>query len=282
MHKLNHAKKIEFICEPPKAIPHDAWCFIFYNDLIFLVPEEEQFRFATPKDNIELINTLPDIYFLGEYLNKYCYVGEIPKEAWKRYEQNLFPLRLMFEKLGQTKFEIACKTKQLLRWYKQSKFCGACGQQLFHSDKERAKICASCELTIYPEMSPAIIVLVKDHDRILLARSPHFNPGMYSILAGFVEPGESLEEAVIREVHEEVGIQVKNIRYVGSQSWPFPNSLMLGFVADYASGEIVIDGVEIEDAAWFTREELPLLPNTSSIARTMIEAFLKNHEFANS
>ena len=110
-----------------------------------------------------------------------------------------------------------------------------------------------------------------------MARSRHFAPGMYSVLAGFVEPGESLDEAVVREVKEEVGITVKDIRYFGSQSWPFPHSFMIGFTAIYAGGEILIDDTEIEDAGWFTADNLPPLPGKISIARKLIDWFIAKH-----
>ena len=132
----------------------------------------------------------------------------------------------------------------------------------------------ACKLSVYPRISPAVIVLVERGDEILLARSPHFVPGVYSTLAGFVEPGETLEGTVRREIHEEVGVHVDNICYFGSQPWPFPNSLMIGFRADYASGDLTIDGVEIEAAGWFRRDNLPKLPFKVSIARSLIEAFL--------
>jgi NAD+ diphosphatase len=130
-------------------------------------------------------------------------------------------------------------------------------------------------LVNYPRLSPAIIVAVLKNNQILLARNKRFKLPFYSVLAGFVEPGETLEECVQREIREEVGIMTKNIRYFGSQPWPFPNSLMIAFVADYADGEITIDGSEIIDAAWFSKGELPQIPPTISIARQLIDWFTK-------
>ena len=126
----------------------------------------------------------------------------------------------------------------------------------------------------YPRLSPAAIVLVRRGDRILLARSSGFPKEMYSVLAGFVEPGESIEDAVAREIREEVGIGVENVTYFGSQPWPFPNSLMIGFTADYADGELAPDPDEIEDAGWYTASDLPRLPPETSIARAMIDDFV--------
>ena len=135
--------------------------------------------------------------------------------------------------------------------------------------------CTRCGMMHYPRLSPAAIVLVRNGDQILLAHSPGFPKGLYSVLAGFVEPGESIEEAVVREVREEVGIEVTNVRYFGSQPWPAPNSLMVGFTADYTGGSLIPEPGEIEDAAWYTADDLPPLPPRLSIARAMIDDFVK-------
>ncbi len=140
---------------------------------------------------------------------------------------------------------------------------------------DRAKRCPNCGLVNYPRLSPAIIVLISRGEDILLARSPRFPSLMFSVLAGFVEPGESLEETLIREVREEVGIEVKDIRYFGSQPWAFPNSLMIGFTAVYAGGEITIEPAEIAEAAWFHKHDLPNIPPKLSIARRLIDRFVE-------
>ena len=139
---------------------------------------------------------------------------------------------------------------------------------------EFAMECPSCRLIAYPRISPAVMVLVERGNDLLLARSPHFKPGVFSALAGFVEPGETLEQCAVREVREEVGIEITNLRYFKSQPWPFPNSLMIAYFADYAGGTITPDPSEIEAADWFSRDALPLLPDPVSIARQLIEAAL--------
>ena len=139
---------------------------------------------------------------------------------------------------------------------------------------ERAKLCPACGLTTYPRISPAIIVAVTKGDTLLLARGHRHPPGFYSVLAGFVEPGETLEETVRREVREEVSLEVDDIRYFGSQPWPFPDSLMVAFTASYASGEITLEELEIADAGWYTAANLPLVPPPISIARSLIDAFV--------
>ncbi len=146
---------------------------------------------------------------------------------------------------------------------------------------ERAKKCPNCGLTNYPRLSPAIIIAVvrptEQGNRLLLARNHRFPSGRYSVIAGFVEPGESLEECAQREVREEVGIRIKNICYFGSQSWPFPNSLMVGFTAEYDSGTLVLEAAEIAEAQWFAADHLPLLPPKMSIARRLIDWFVEEN-----
>lgn len=159
-----------------------------------------------------------------------------------------------------------------MQWDKQSKFCGQCGGELESEFESPEKKCDHCQLSHFPRFSPAIIVAVTRETEILLARSPHFNPGIYSAIAGFVELGETAEMAIEREIKEETGVTITNIEYVGSQTWPFPDSFMLAFKADYLSGEIEIDGDELEDAQWFSKNKLPKLPGKASIARNLIEA----------
>jgi NAD+ diphosphatase len=163
---------------------------------------------------------------------------------------------------------------QIGTWARENRFCGSCGAPMQRMPRDRAMRCQPCDIQRYPLLSPSMIVLVSRGDALLLARSPRFVPGMYSTLAGFVEPGESVEHCVAREVREEVGLEIGNIRYLGSQSWPFPHSLMLGFHAEYVSGEIVPQPDEIEDARWFPVDALPRLPAERSIARYLIECFL--------
>lgn len=162
---------------------------------------------------------------------------------------------------------------QVATWARQHRFCGSCGGLLQPLVGERAMVCPVCAVHQYPRLSPSIIVLVSRGEELLLARSPRFAAGVYSTLAGFVEPGESIEACVHREVREEVAVEVDNLRYIASQNWPFPHSLMLGFHADYLGGEIVPQPEEIEDARWFRLDALPPLPPQGSIARYLIELY---------
>ncbi len=167
---------------------------------------------------------------------------------------------------------LAC---HLNHWRLTHRYCGSCAQPLRDKLDERALICQSCDQIFFPRISPAIIVLVRKGDEVLLAQSTHVKTQNYGTLAGFVEPGETIEEAVHREVYEEVGLYVKNLRYLVSQPWPFPDSLMLGFHADYDKGEIAVDGDEIVDAQWFRLDNLPKRLHSISISQQLIELYKK-------
>ena len=174
-------------------------------------------------------------------------------------------------------WRLAGRAFQILDWHRSHVYCGRCGAPTERHDRESARHCPNCRAYYFPRLNPAVIVLIERGDRMLLVRSPHFPPGMYSAIAGFVEPGESLEETVAREVREEVGLEIDELRYIGSQQWPFPSSLMLGFTARYAGGELRLDDPEVVDARWFGADDLPVLPPPISIARSMIEDFLARH-----
>jgi len=157
----------------------------------------------------------------------------------------------------------------------ESRFCGSCGARNTWASDELARLCPACGRLEYPRIAPAVITFItNDEDKALLAHNSKFTPGIYSLIAGFAEPGENLETAVAREIREEVNIEVRDIRYRLSQPWPFPNSLMAGFSARYASGTIRPDGVEIEDAQWFSRDNLPMLPSHGSVSRCLIEQWM--------
>jgi NAD+ diphosphatase len=163
------------------------------------------------------------------------------------------------------------RAQQLATWLQQHRFCGACGEALVTRADEPARECPACGLKAYPRISPVCIGLVRRGEELLLARSPHFPPGVYSALAGFLEAGESAEDCLRREIREEAGIEIANIRWFGSQTWPYPHSLMMGFMAEYASGELQPQIGEIEDLRWFRKDRLPALPHPSTIAYQMIK-----------
>ncbi|MEN6342752.1 MAG: NAD(+) diphosphatase [Methanospirillum sp.] len=182
-------------------------------------------------------------------------------------------LRELFGMIDDEELGWASRAAQLATFDRDHRFCGRCGAPAAPSTVEHARVCAACGATVYPQLSPAVIVLVERGDECLLARSPRFPPGVHSAIAGFVEPGETAEHAVARELAEECGVAATDLRYAGSQPGPVPHSLMLGFSATYAGGEVRIDGVEVEAADWFAADALPPLPAPGSIARLLIEEF---------
>jgi NAD+ diphosphatase len=203
-----------------------------------------------------------------------CYSAELLPDAETPAMMEWVKLRDLYGRLEDDLFAIGGRAMQIVEWDRTHQYCGCCATPTSYSPQERAKRCSNCGLVSYPRLSPAVIVLISRGEEILLARAPRFSAGMYSILAGFVEPGESLEDTLVREVREEVGVEVADIRYFGSQPWPYPNSLMIGFTARYAGGEIVIDHQEIVEASWFHKRDLPLIPPPLSIARKLIDWFV--------
>ncbi|MDF3054922.1 MAG: nudC, partial [Gammaproteobacteria bacterium] len=216
--------------------------------------------------------------YFGTYYETHCYavsVGHIQEEHLSA-TFSFQDLRAASECLkDEDLFLLASRAKQILFWDKRTTFCGQCGTRTHLSPTEPAKVCPKCESLFYAQISPVVMVLINRGDKILLARSPYFPGEFHSVLAGFVEPGETAEQAVARETLEEVGLHIKNIRYVVSQPWAFPSNLMLGFTAEYESGEIKIDNAEIEHADWYTVDNLPVLPRKVSLARYLIDEFFK-------
>ncbi|MBW2623889.1 MAG: NAD(+) diphosphatase, partial [Deltaproteobacteria bacterium] len=216
--------------------------------------------------------------YLGALDGKHCFSGELDQNAPIPNGLTLFGLRGLFDMMAADRFAIAGRAIQIVNWDRDHQYCSrCCGTSTQTKADERVKVCPECGLMQYPRISPAIIVAVVKEDRILLARNARFAGGFYSVLAGFVEPGETFEECVRREVKEETGVDVKNIRYFGSQPWPFPNSIMIGFIADHAHGDITVDNVEIMDARWFKASEFPPIPGKISIARRLIDWFIENY-----
>lgn len=212
--------------------------------------------------------------FLGHLNDHPCYAAELPSPVDPPTGMALQGFRELYSNLPPILADISGLAFQVMEWDRTHQFCGHCGSPTTAHGQERAKHCPNCGLTQYPRISPAMIVLISRGDEILLGRAHRFRPDMYSLIAGYVEPGESLETCVIREVKEEVGVEIANIRYWGSQPWPFPHTLMVGFTATYAGGEITLDPDELTDAAWFHKHQLPLLPSSISIARKMIDWFV--------
>ena len=213
---------------------------------------------------------------LGRHGSTLYWVAELPSEvADIPAGHRLEGLRPLHGHLNDVEWNIGGRATQLWDWYRDHQFCGRCGNPMEMSAGERSMRCPVDGLLSYPRLSPAVIVLVeRDDGRALLGRSGRWDTPMYSTLAGFVEAGETLEDTVHREIREEAGVEVDEVRYFASQPWPFPNSLMLGFTARWASGDIQIDDDEIVDAQWFAHDDLPMIPPKVSIARRLIDDWI--------
>jgi len=210
-------------------------------------------------------------HYLGLYDGRHCYAVEVAESQALPDGWAALGLRDLFGLVETPLAALSGRAYQILEWDRNHRYCSRCGSPTEPRGDERSRVCPACRLTSYPPISPAIMILITHEGRMLLARKAAFPAGRFSALAGFVEPGETLEDTVRRETREEVGVEVKNIRYFGSQPWPFPHSLMVAFTADYAGGEIRPDGVEIEEARWFEPRELPRLPGSISISRRLID-----------
>jgi NAD+ diphosphatase len=216
-------------------------------------------------------------HYLGALGELRCWSVELAADAEPPPGMAFRDLRQLYAVLDTSLHAVAVRAVQIVEWDRTHRFCGACGKPTVAHASERSRVCPACGLAHFPRIAPAVIAAVTRGDEILLGRSAHFPPGIYSVLAGFVEPGESLEQAVFREVLEETGVEVEDVRYFGSQPWPFPHSLMLGFTARYRTGELRVDGVELVDARWFHRDEMPMLfPGNVSISQWLIRDFLKH------
>lgn len=220
------------------------------------------------------------VQYLGTFDDLPCYSAQLQPDAVAPQGMVFSDLRALYFRgtFSNELLSLAGRAVQVMDWDRTHQFCGACGTHTQPHAESRSRVCPHCKLEAYPRVAPAMIVCVERGPEVLLARSPHFPPGIYSTLAGFVDPGESAEECVQREVFEESGIRVKNIRYYQSQPWPFPHSLMLGFWADWESGDVAIDGVEIVDAAFFHVDALPkLFPSRRSIGAQLLVDFCARH-----
>lgn len=210
--------------------------------------------------------------YLGHLDGEPCFARESSEPPVAGSEATA--LRALFGVLSDEEFAIAGRALGLIAWDRDHRFCGRCGAPTERSVVERVRTCTACRHGAYPRLSPAVIMLVERDGKALLGRNARFPLPFFSTLAGFVEVGETLEEAVAREVHEEAGIAIRDVRYFGSQPWPFTGSLMIGFTASWASGEVVVDPTELAEAGWFAPGALPLVPPRLSIARALIDDFV--------
>ena len=212
---------------------------------------------------------------LGSDKGVHCFAAELPADAAVPEGMSFVGLRQLFGLLDDGFFRLSGFAYQIVEWEQTHQYCGRCGAAAVDDPEDRAKLCPRCGLKSFPRVAPAVIVAVTRGDRILLARAKRFPVKLYSVIAGFVEPGETLEECLVREVGEETGVEVDGLRYFGSQPWPFPHSLMIAFTAEWRAGEIRIDEREIDDAGWFEADALPPIPDKVSIARRLIDWFVE-------
>ena len=257
---------------PKEESLETQWLFLKGNE--FLVVEKDGQYTLPDVDPAQLNLDLVLRQYVGKVNGRPCYAAELSPEAAIPEGMSLCDLRQMFSQIPENLFIIISKAYQVMHWERTHQYCSRCGNKTENKKDERAKLCPVCGFVNYPRISPAIIVAITRGNEILLAQGSSFQGAFYSVLAGFAEPGETLEECVQREVGEEVGIKVKNIKYFASQPWPFPDSLMVGFTAEYDSGEINIDKKEILDAGWYTVDHLPAIPGPGSIARKLIDWFI--------
>jgi NAD+ diphosphatase len=239
-------------------------------------PDGESLVIAVRGNRVVLLDGEPDgpAIFLGVLDGRHCWAFDDDGPGAGQAVEAFVDLRGLWGSVDEPTWVLAGRAVQLVEWQRTHRFCGRCGAPTIDAPGERARACPECGLLAYPRLAPAVIMLVeRDDGRALLARNAMFPPGVFSCLSGFVEPGETLEHAVRREVHEEVGVVVGDVEFRGSQPWPFPHQLMVGFGACYESGDIEIDGKEIVEASWFGPDEAPRFPSTMSIAGRLIEGW---------
>ena len=261
--------------EPPVAVtgePSDPLFFVVHRRGIVVTREGGAMRMLHATEAAQVRAAHLEEHYLGSVDETFVFAVAAQDDVEAPFE--IIGLRGLWGEVDETMFGIAGRAVQIVDWAATHRFCGRCATPTSRAPSERAMRCPACGLAVYPRIAPAIIVLVRKGELALLAHHARFPMPFYSTLAGFVEPGESLEETLVREVKEEVGIDVTDPRYFGSQSWPFPNSLMLGFFATWSAGEIVTDGKEIADAKWFRADELPMIPPSMSISRQLIDRWV--------
>lgn len=256
--------------------PNDTdLCFAFRGRDLLVLVEGPAMRVPTFAEWAALDLRAVREHDLGLLDGRRCRAVELPDDVVLPERTAVIGLRRAWSRLGEADFRRAGRAVQIVAWDRGHQFCGRCGGPTERVAGETSRRCPRCEVTFYPRISPAVIVLVTRGDAALLGRNARFPAPMYSTLAGFVEAGETLEEAVAREIREEAGIEVRNVRYFGSQPWPFPDSLMIAFTAEHASGEARPDPAELSDLGWFTADALPMVPPRLSIARAMIDDWVR-------
>ena len=251
-----------------------GWWFICQGDQLLIREDKELIPQGTLASLGLAIDSWTPCYELGGYGGQPCYLLDLelqpPSSPWGQWQS----VRWLLSRLDEAMFNMAGRAWQVAHFLRTHRFCGSCGEPMVEVGWEVAMQCRDCGHRGYPRLSPAVIVAVTQGERLLLVRNRRHKQGQYSLLAGFVEAGETLEQAVCREVREEVGIGITSLQYAGSQPWPFPHNLMVAFTAEHADGEIAIDRRELVDANWYRADNLPPIPSADTIAGRMIRAFV--------
>ncbi|TGC08759.1 NAD(+) diphosphatase [Methanolobus halotolerans] len=273
-YKLSELDFFPLLNPPEKQETCSNHYFVFKDRKILLISGEGDLRLPSACNITSFKIDIQRKQYLGEFGGFSCFAAETIDDLTENKSVVFEDIRKLPGIIGETVAAIAGRAVHLLEWDKNTLYCGHCGSGTLWKSDERAKECTECGLLFFPKISPAIIVMIEKDNKILMARSPHFPPNRYGLIAGFVEPGESIEEAVVREVIEEVGIRIRGISYFGSQPWPYPDSLMIAFTAKYLEGEIRFNDGEIEEADWFSYDEIPHLPGNTSISGKLVEHFI--------
>lgn len=250
----------------------EGWWCIISGHKIYMPAPHQHIPFGLHSDLHLPFAVSPVVHQIGEFEGNPVYTFEVDKQFAE--SGDFHSLRFVLHSQNDF-FEYAARAFQVLHFLDTHQYCGRCGKNMDVIDWELATFCKSCNHRCYPRISPCIIVAIRNDDKLLLAKGKHSTSGMYSVLAGFVESGETLEQAVHREVMEEVGIEIKNLKYFGSQPWPFPHSLMMGYTAEYAGGELTICEAEILAADWFRVGDMPETPSIKSISGQLIAHTVK-------
>jgi NAD+ diphosphatase len=257
----------QFELDGPLNDPGGAGVFVLLvGSTLLLTPER-----VLPQQLPVADGALP--LYIGRWKGQPCRAVRLPGGQDYGNSLSAFELQADEPQLPLALLSLGALAQQLLRWEKNSTYCATCGGRCDWNGDGWGRQCGDCQRHHFPHIHPCVIVLVRRGEELLLVRKANWVPGRYSLVAGFVDSGECLEEAVAREVMEETGVRVKNIRYIGSQSWPFPSQIMAGFVAEYAGGEVKIQESELEDGGWFACDNLPKLPARRSIARFLIDHY---------
>lgn len=249
--------------------------YIFQNGLVVLKNQGSALPETDADRGLTALFTRSGLVSRGE--NEGDVWAELRHDAVLPEGYSLHERRGLWQIFDEAEFFRVGRAFHISEWQRTNRFCGACGSPSYLDEREWGMRCSVCGEISFPVIAPAVIVAVERDGKLLMGHGANFPPGRFSVLAGFVEPGENLEEAVAREIYEESRIRVKNIRYFGSQPWPFPRSLMVGFTAEWESGEIEADNTEVLEAYWFAPGDLPDIPVGVSISRRLIDDFVKRH-----